>query len=73
LDLTYKEKEILSEQLENLQTPISQVNNKAFELEKEIYNLRGTINEKDEYILNLKKVILEMRDRQPLYIPRKVK
>jgi hypothetical protein len=67
-----REKEILNSQIDALAFSQQVSNNRVFELEKEIHQQRVISNDKDEYILNLKKLILELREKMPLYIPQKV-
>eukprot|EP00331_Platyophrya_macrostoma_P008510 CAMPEP_0176430638 /NCGR_PEP_ID=MMETSP0127-20121128/14363_1 /TAXON_ID=938130 /ORGANISM="Platyophrya macrostoma, Strain WH" /LENGTH=872 /DNA_ID=CAMNT_0017812547 /DNA_START=26 /DNA_END=2644 /DNA_ORIENTATION=+ len=43
--------------------------NQVLELNKVIKDLNIQLNERDHYILNLRKVILEIREGNPLYIP----
>ena len=43
--------------------------NKAFDLEKSIVTLKNTQSEKEEAILNLKKMILDKKDQSPFYAP----
>ena len=43
--------------------------NKSFDLEKIIVTLKNTLSEKEETMMNLKNIILDMRDRSPFYIP----
>lgn len=67
-----REKELLNSQIDSLSFSQQVSNNRVFELEKEIHQQRVISNDKDEYILNLKKLILELREKMPLYIPQKV-
>lgn len=67
-----REKEILNSQIDGLSFSQQVSNNRVFELEREIHQQRVISNDKDEYILNLKKFILELREKMPLYIPQKV-
>lgn len=42
---------------------------KMFELEKCLIYLKNVIQVKDEYILNMKKLVVEMKERSQTYVP----
>ena len=43
--------------------------NKNYELEKCLMYLKNVISEKDQYTNNLKKLILELKEKSQLYVP----
>jgi len=66
-----KDKDALASQINNLLNTQSAALERARDLEKETSELRYALAERDEYILNLKKVVVDFRETQPLYIPAK--
>lgn len=42
---------------------------KSYEQQKLVIYLKGVITEKEEYIQNLKKLIVEMKEKSAIYIP----
>jgi chromosome segregation ATPase len=69
---TIKDRESLSSQVQALLQSQNLSNTKILDLEKEIVNLKNVVTEKDEYILTLKKLIIDIKEKQVQYIPKKV-
>eukprot|EP01017_Pseudomicrothorax_dubius_P006077 TRINITY_DN11677_c0_g2_i2.p1 TRINITY_DN11677_c0_g2~~TRINITY_DN11677_c0_g2_i2.p1 ORF type:complete len:700 (-),score=314.98 TRINITY_DN11677_c0_g2_i2:138-2237(-) len=65
----YKEKEGLRQQLDMGAEYIISQDEKNYELQKLIIYLKGVITEKDDYVLNLKKLIIEMKEKSAIYVP----
>lgn len=48
---------------------VESLNDKVYETEKCLIYLKNVIADKDDYLVNLKKMILEMKDQASVYIP----
>lgn len=48
---------------------IEQMNDKIYETEKCLIYLKNVVADKEDYVVNLKKMILEMKDKASIYIP----
>jgi hypothetical protein len=48
---------------------IEQMNDKVYETEKCLIYLKNVVADKEDYMINLKKMILEMKDKASIYIP----
>ena len=69
---TLRERENLASQVQTLLQSQNIANNKILELEKELTNTKTALVDRDEYVSNLKRLIIEMKEKQPLYIPQRV-
>lgn len=69
---TIKDRESLSAQVQALLQSQNLSNSKILDLEKEIFTLKNNLADKDEYILQLKALIIDIKTKQVLYIPKKV-
>eukprot|EP01017_Pseudomicrothorax_dubius_P042383 TRINITY_DN6907_c0_g1_i1.p1 TRINITY_DN6907_c0_g1~~TRINITY_DN6907_c0_g1_i1.p1 ORF type:complete len:852 (+),score=329.49 TRINITY_DN6907_c0_g1_i1:52-2607(+) len=64
-----KEKEELRQHLEANSEFIIGQDDKTYDLQKIVVYLKGVITQKDEYILNLKKLIVDMKEKAAIYVP----
>ncbi len=69
---TLRERENLASQVQTLLQGQNIANNKILELEKELTGTKTALVDRDEYVANLKRLIIEMKEKQPLYIPQRV-
>eukprot|EP01017_Pseudomicrothorax_dubius_P039145 TRINITY_DN5962_c0_g4_i1.p1 TRINITY_DN5962_c0_g4~~TRINITY_DN5962_c0_g4_i1.p1 ORF type:complete len:816 (-),score=343.55 TRINITY_DN5962_c0_g4_i1:188-2635(-) len=69
LALAIRDKEALRQQLDMGAEYIINQDEKAYDLQKIVIYLKGVIAEKDDYVNNLKKLIVEMKEKSAIYVP----
>lgn len=63
------DRDITQENMRRLIQSTQQSHEQVLELNKAIKDLQLQVIERDDYIINLKRVILEIREGNPLYVP----